>query len=190
MDEMFLEQMVKRGNAQKDMQRRIFVVLCGIAIIGLPNLFGASVVYMVTPVLVVLVALLVWILWRQSAKEYEYIYTEGSLDIDVIYGQSSRRHLVTFDCRACRMIVPCQTKRYEHEIFEKKYGKTIYACKGTPDEDTYVILGKVGDVDYRVFFEPNERLITAIHQYSPKNSLIAPKRVEKATEEEEEVEVL
>ena len=190
MDEMFLEQMVKRGNAQKDMQRRIFVVLCGIAIIGLPNLFGASVVYMVTPVLVVLVALLVWILWRQSAKEYEYIYTEGSLDIDVIYGQSTRRHLVTFDCRACRMIVPCQTKRYEHEIFEKKYGKTIYACKGTPDEDTYVILGQVGDVDYRVFFEPNERLITAIHQYSPKNSLIAPKRVEKATEEEEEVEVL
>ena len=64
MDEMFLEQMVKRGNAQKDMQRRIFIVLCGIAIIGLPNLFGASVVFMISPVLIVLVALLVWILWR------------------------------------------------------------------------------------------------------------------------------
>ena len=190
MDEMFLEQMVKRGNRQKDMQRRAFVVLCGIAILGLPTLFGSYVVYLVMPVLLVVVALMVWILWRQSAKEYEYIYTDGSLDIDVIFGQSTRRHLVTFDCRQCRMIVPSQTKRYENEIFEKKYGKTIYACKGTPDEDTYVILGKVGDVEYRVFFEPNEKLINAIHQYSPKNSLIAPKKVEKKEEEEEDIEVL
>ena len=32
MDEMFLEQMVKRGNAKKDMYRRILIVLCGIAV--------------------------------------------------------------------------------------------------------------------------------------------------------------
>ncbi len=184
MDEMFLEQMVKRGNAKKDMQRRLLVILCGIAVIGLPSLFGAYITYLITPVLVVMVALMVWILWRQSAKEYEYIYTDGSLDIDVIFGQSTRRHLVTFDCRACRMIVPSQTQRYQHEIFEKKYGKTIYACKGTPDEDTYVILGKVGEVEYRVFFEPNDRLINAIHQYSPKNSIIAAKKIE--TQEEAE----
>ena len=182
MDEMFLEQMVKRGDAKKDMYRRIFIVLCGIAVLGIPSLFGSYVSYLITPVLVVAVALIVWTLWRQSAKEYEYIYTDGSLDIDVIFGQSTRRHLVTFDCRMCRMIVPSQIEKYQHEIYEKKYGKTIYACKGTPDENTYVILGKVGEVDYRVFFEPNDKLIDAIHQYSPKNSIKAPKRIE--TEEE------
>lgn len=180
MDEMFLEQMVKRGNSKKDMQRRLLIVLCGVAVLGIPSMLGFNVFYMVMPVLVLAVALTIWILWRQSAKEYEYIFTDGSLDIDVIYGQSTRRHLVTFDCRMCRMIVPAYTERYAHEIFEKKYGKTIYACKGRPEEDTYVILGKVGDVEYRVFFEPNDKMIEAIHQYSPKNSIIAPKGIEAA----------
>lgn len=184
MDEMFLEQMVKRGNAKKDMYRRILIVLCGIAVLGLPSLFGYYISYLVTPVLLVAVALIVWTLWRQSAKEYEYIYTDGNLDIDVIFGQSTRKHLVTFDCRMCRMIVPAKTTKYQHEIYDKKYGKTIYACKGEPDEDTYVILGKVGDIEYRVFFDPNERLITAIHQYSPKNSIVATRKIEQAEQQE------
>ncbi len=184
MDELFLEQMVKRGDAKKDMYRRIFIVLCGIAVMGLPSLFGMYISYLVTPVLLVAVALVVWTLWRQTAKEYEYIYTDGNLDIDVIFGQSSRRHLVTFDCRMCRMIVPAQIQKYQHEIYEKKYGKTIYACKGKPGEETYVILGKVGDIDYRVFFDPNDKLINAIHQYSPKNSIVASRKIEKSEQKE------
>ena len=178
MDELFLGQMVKRGSAQKDTSRRILIVLCGLAVLAIPSLFGFYITYLVTPVLIVAIALVVWTLWRQTAKEYEYIYTDGSLDVDVIYGQTSRRHLVTFDCRQCRMIVPALIEKYKHEIFEKKYGKTIYACKGEPDENTYVILAKVGDIDYRVFFDPNEKLLNAIHTYSPKNSIIAPKKVE------------
>lgn len=178
MDELFLEQMVKRGSAKKDMQRRILIVLCGIAVLGIPSLFGFYISYLVTPVLIVAIALIVWTLWRQTAKEYEYIYTDGNLDIDVIYGQTSRRHLVTFDCRRCRMIVPALIEKYQHEIWEKKHGKTIYACKGEPNEETYVILARVGDIDYRVFFDPNEKLLNAIHTYSPKNSIIALDKTE------------
>ena len=73
MDELFLEQMVKRGSAKKDMQRRILIVLCGIAVLGIPSLFGFYLSYLVTPVLIVAIALIVWTLWRQTAKEYEYI---------------------------------------------------------------------------------------------------------------------
>ena len=55
----------------------------------------------------------------------------------------------------------------------------LSSCKGEPNEETYVILGKVGDVDYRVFFDPNEKLLNAIHTYSPKNSIVASKEIEK-----------
>ena len=182
MDEMFLEQMIKRGDAKHDWTVRIIMVISGIVICTVPFMISLVVAYYVTPVLILAVALVVWILWRRAAKEYEYIYTEGSLDIDVVYGRSTRQHLVTFDCRQCRMIVPALSKRYEHEIYDKKYDKTIYACAGKPEEDTYVILGKYAEKQYRVFFEPNEKMRQAIHQYSPKNTVMQSRQLEQKEE--------
>ena len=178
MDEMFLEQMVKRGSSKHDNMVRVLLVVCGVIICTIPFMFSLIVAYYVTPVVVMAVALVVWIMWRRAAKEYEYIFTDGSIDIDVIYGQSTRQHLATFDCRQCRMIVPAKMERYTHEIYDKKYDKTIYACVGEPDDNTYVILGQYMDKQYRVFFDPNERLKAAIHQYSPKNTVIAPQKIE------------
>lgn len=180
MDELFLEQMVKRGNKKRDLMMRIGIVICGLVICTVPSFLGMMVSYYVTPVLIMLVALVVWILWRRTAKEYEYIFTDGSLDIDVIYGQSTRKHLLTFDCRQCRMIVPAKEPRYEHQIYDDRFDKTLYACSGQVDENTYVIIGKVGEKKYRVFFEPNEQMQKAIHTYSPKNTVIAPKKLEEA----------
>lgn len=178
MDEMFLEQMVKRGTKQKDLQVRIAIVICGLIICIVPSLFSLVVTYYVTPVLLMLVALIVWIMWRRVAKEYEYIFTNGNLDVDVIYGQSTRQHLLGFDCRQCQMIVPANSKRYEHQIYEGKYDKTIYACPGKVEENTYVILVREKEKNYRIFFEPNERLKNAIKEYSPKNTIIEPRKIE------------
>lgn len=175
MDEKFIEQMVKRGSKQQDTRVRIAIVICALVIVSLPFVISLQLAYYIGPVLIVAMALVVWILWRRAAKEYEYIYTDGSLDIDVIYGQSTRLHLVTFDCRECRMIVPALTKRYEKEIFEKKYDKTIQAGAGKIAENTYVILGNVGTKQYRVFFEPNDVILEAIHTYSPRNTVVATK---------------
>ncbi|MCI8633805.1 MAG: hypothetical protein HFE64_10050 [Lachnospiraceae bacterium] len=171
MEGMFLEQMVKRGNKQQDSLMRVIIVVCALIIASLPFIISLSLAVYVGPVLIVVMALVVWILWRRVAKEYEYIYTDGNLDIDVIYGRSTRQHLVTFDCRQCRMIVPASIKRYEQEIYEKKYDKTIQAGTGKMTESTYVILGSVGDKQYRVFFEPNEALLEAIYTYSPRNTV-------------------
>lgn len=182
MDEMFLEQMVKRGTKEHDRTVRIIMVVSGVVICALPFMIDLMLSYYISPVMILAVALVVWILWRRTAKEYEYIFTDGSLDIDVVYSQSTRQHMATFDCRLCRMIVPADNKRYEHEIYDKKYDKTIYACAGKPDDKTYVILGKVGDKQYRVFFDPNEKLLNAIYQYSPKNTLLREKKIESETE--------
>ncbi len=171
MEGTFLEQMVKRGSKQQDRLMRIIIVICALIITSLPFIISLQLAAYIAPVLIVVMALVVWILWRRAAKEYEYIYTDGNLDIDVIYGRSTRQHLVTFDCRQCRMIVPASIKRYEQEIYEKKYDKTIQAGAGKITESTYVILGSVADKQYRVFFEPNEVLLDAIHAYSPRNTV-------------------
>ena len=121
MDDLYLEQMVKRGNAQKDRMMRVLLIICGLIVISIPFVVSLAFSYLVTPVIVMAVALVVWIMWRRVSKEYEYIFINGNLDIDVIYGRSTRRHLVTFDCRLCRMIVPADDPKAKKEE-EKKHG--------------------------------------------------------------------
>lgn len=169
MESLFLEQIVKKGTKKKDRISRILIVLSAIIICLLPTVIDISLTSLVTPVLITVLVLAVWILWRRVSREYEYIFTDGSLDIDVIYNRSSRVHLVTFDCSLCRLIAPATDERYQDQIYEKKYDKTIYAGKGEITDETYVIIGNIGNKQYRVFFDPNEKVLDAIYTFSPNN---------------------
>ena len=95
----FIEQMVKRGTKEKDRLHRAILIVCALIVLSIPWIIGFNAVYLVEPVLIMIVGLGVWILWRRTSKEYEYIYTEGAIDIDVVYGRSSRKHLFSIDAR-------------------------------------------------------------------------------------------
>ena len=181
MDDLYLDQMVKRGKEQKDRMMRVLLIICGLIVISIPFVVSLAFSYLVTPVIVMAVALVVWIMWRRVSKEYEYIFINGNLDIDVIYGRSTRRHLVTFDCRLCRMIVPADDPKAKKEE-EKKHDQTIMAIPDKPDSGTYVIAGQDADKQYLVYFQPNDRLLNAIAEYSPKNTVIR-RRIEEAEAE-------
>lgn len=171
MESLFLEQIVKKGTKQKDQVTRVVIVISALIICVLPSLINIRITGLVTPVVVTLMVLAVWILWRRASREYEYIFTDGSLDIDVIYNRSSRVHVVTFDCPFCRLIAPATDERYQKQIYEQKYDKTIYAGKGSITDETYVIIGNVGDKLYRVFIDPNEKILDAMYAFSPKNMI-------------------
>lgn len=53
--------------------------------------------------------------------EYEYTFTNGSVDIDAIYNASRRKDIKKFELEQVKMVVPKNSKRIEHESFRKKY---------------------------------------------------------------------
>ncbi|HCA33964.1 MAG TPA: hypothetical protein DEP00_02470 [Lachnospiraceae bacterium] len=173
--DVYYEQMVKRGTKKQDTTRRILIVISGIIICFLPFLLGASAVYIVEPVLLMVVALMVWIMWRRAAKEYEYIYTDGTLDIDVIYGKASRRHLVSFDLRKVELIAPALDPQVHAAIEKDKTSKKLLAIPDQPDQDTYVILGTYMKDMYVVYFQPEEELKRYIRRYAPRKAKIVLK---------------
>ncbi|MBE6729375.1 MAG: hypothetical protein E7568_03980 [Ruminococcaceae bacterium] len=86
----------------------------------------------------------VW-LTRQLNVEYEYIFTNGEIDVDLITNKSARKRLITFKCKDIDRI-----EKYTKGLpmFEKQqYDKKSIYCN-EKDSDTYCIsfkhrLGKV-----------------------------------------------
>lgn len=177
----FVEQMIKRGTKEKDNMKRFVIVLLGLIAIGIPFLLGPSVVYYAEPVVVLVAAFCVWIFWRRASQEYEYIYTDGNLDIDVIYGQTSRKHLVTFDARSVKIIAPANDPKAQAATRDKG-ATTIYACRGAVEDGTYVIVGEYRSKLYHVYFEPNARILKGIKTYAPAKSIIRPEDLLKKEE--------
>ena len=170
-EELFLEQMVRRGTDKEVLIKRILIVVSAVVIAVFPYALSVSVGYLIGPVLLVAMALVVWILWRRVYREYEYIFTDGNRDIDVIFNRSGRRHVATFDVKKARLIAPVDDEKNK-ALIEGRYQKVISADSGLHPEDCYVLLGEIGNQTCKLIFEPNEELLKAIKRYQPRNTIV------------------
>ncbi|MCF0135303.1 MAG: hypothetical protein HUJ69_02670 [Lachnospiraceae bacterium] len=177
--EVFVEQMIKKGSERSDMIRRIYLLVGGALILLLVVMLGYNAVILAGPVVLVMVALMVWILWRRVAQEYEYVYTEGNIDIDVVYSRTSRKHLFTLDLRKAVLIAPWGSPEAEKVLPGYKFDKTIYAIHDKPGENTYLVICEYLSRQTLVYFEPDSRILNHLKNYSPRNSVIRQEDLEK-----------
>ena len=163
MENVFLEQMVKREGTTMDWIKRIGMILgglilCGGSLVLLGSFFG---------IVLVVVVWFGWILWRRLNKEYEYIYTDGHLDIDCVYHRSTRRSMVSIDCREFEIIAPAESEQYK-KLFERKYDKELDAGRGGIRENTYIAICNREGNTLKMMFEPNDRILEAMKKYIPR----------------------
>ena len=170
-EELFLEQMVRRGTDKEVLIKRILLVISALVICVLPYAISLTAGYLAGPVIMIAAALAVWILWRRAYREYEYIFTDGTLDIDIIFNRSSRKHVASFDVKQARLIAPSDDEKNK-ALIEGKYEKTIYAGAGEITPSTYVLLGQLGDKTCKLYFDPTEELLKAIKHSAPRITLV------------------
>lgn len=96
--------------------------------------------------------------------EYEYINTNGEIDVDCIINKRDRQRMATFNCADIEDI-----KKYNPAIHKNKSsdGKDIYfAC--TPDENSYAIKIKHPKKGYyTIVFAPNEEFKESMKKFLP-----------------------
>lgn len=163
MDAVYLEQMVRREGTVMDWVKRIGMLLGGFIICALAMVFISS----FFPIIFVVVVWAIWILWRRLSREYEYIYTDGNLDIDCVYHRSNRRSMVSIDCKEFEIIAPAQDPSYQ-AVFNKKYDKVLDAGRGGIRDTTYIAICNREGNSLKMLFEPNERMLSAIKKYMPR----------------------
>lgn len=96
--------------------------------------------------------------------EYEYIITNGTMDVDKITAKSSRKRMTSFEL--------ANVERIEKYNINAKpvgnYKKTVIACNENDPSAYFMVVSKEGKGNELIVFSPNERIKGAIVKFVPK----------------------
>ena len=103
--------------------------------------------------------------WFYSKVEYEYIYFEKELDIDVIYSMQKRKHLKTYDLSQLEILAPAGS--YRLDSYKNREVKTKDFSTHFPENAKNVYVMYIGGSE-KVIFEPSEDLVKVIANIAPR----------------------
>ncbi len=162
--DIFCEYLVEKKSSSDKIKKHALTLAC---IIFLLAVFYFCV--LVKPRFVALVPIL-WggaifgtvVLRRNFAIEYEYIFTNGVLDIDVIKGRARRKNLVSIPCKSIEYMAPMRNnfstdRKIIDAIYNEKLGRKYY------------VNFTQGGVAHTLLFQPPEKILDNMKKYNPRN---------------------
>ncbi len=163
MDNTFIEQLVRQENKSKNILKKIGLIVLAIVL----SVAGLFILKTFFPIVFVVICFGTWFLLRRIDKEYEYIYTDGNLDIDCIYHRSMRKRMVSLDCKLFQIIAPADEPQYQAK-FNAKYDKVLNAGSGAVNSRTFIGIAKKDEKTLKLIFEPDERILESMKKYIPR----------------------
>ncbi|MCL2605007.1 MAG: hypothetical protein FWD90_11055 [Defluviitaleaceae bacterium] len=156
MGDVFKEQIIKRKPTARDFVFRVLLVAAAgliffLAMMFLPSfgvIFGFAAMFGA------------WYGMSFLNVEYEYVFTNGDLDIDVIYNKARRKRLFTGQVNNFEIMCHVDDKVHIGDFASAQ--ETRDYSSGESGENTYVFLTTQSGKRIKVIFEPNEKLLKAI----------------------------
>ena len=96
--------------------------------------------------------------------EYEYIVTNGVMDIDKIINKSSRKRLSSFDLSDVSRLEKYNAEQIAN--IDKKY--LVIACNPNIDDSYLMVYEKEGKKAEYLVFAPNQKMQGAVTKFLPK----------------------
>ncbi len=132
-------------------------VLCVVFILWTLFLEVATLNLAFTILIVIFIALIVY-LQHNKQTDFDYIYTNGVLEIDRISGGSKRKNLFTIDIEHLVVIAPSKTEPVMPYV-----GKRMKTLDCTSHEDvpyyTMILHNPAKDEDWKILWEPKEEFL-------------------------------
>lgn len=96
--------------------------------------------------------------------EFEYIITNGTLDIDKITNKSSRKRILSFELSQVTRL-----EKYNPAAISNINQKEIVVACNPQEADTYFISAdRTGKKSVNLIFSPNKKLQSAIEKFAPR----------------------
>ncbi len=168
--DVFIECLVKRKNTGKTITLKLLIVL-GVIVFSLIMFLFCAAFASVSFVFLLLIAGSVygaWWIFGRFNLEYEYIITNGEMDIDKIMGKQNRKRLITINFRDIEIMAPMGGE-HKREFENQSIPKTIDASVLKDAPGNYFIVTrnqKQGLV--RLIFTPDERVIKSAQAVAPR----------------------
>lgn len=102
--------------------------------------------------------------------EFEYIVTNGDLDIDKIISRRKRKRIFSASCKDFDVVARLNSDKYDNEARNIKNRIETVSSMQSPDV-YFVTLSYKGERTI-VFFEPDERMLNAFKTFIPRKVFI------------------
>jgi len=163
--DIFIEQIVARK------MRGIDYAFLVLALLGaVSGAFFISVIFPIAglvPIVVFAFCFGLYRLYQNFHVEFEYIFTNGELDIDRIVYKKRRKRLLTIDVRAFELLAPMR-KAYAHEFEQRREGANLLDIASSPRvEGRWFASFSKNGTRTLMTFQPNEQVLEAIVKYIP-----------------------
>lgn len=161
--ETYVEQIVNKTVTRQEVTTKN-ILLCLMIFFGMTTIFA---VHFLCPILFIVFGILYY---RQQCKintEYEYLFVEGTLDIDRVRFQSKRKKIASIDMPEILTVAPEGSQKalaYDHGQM------TVMRCgSGNPEAIPYIMIVRLKDKNrqVKIFWEPNEKLLEAMKNSIP-----------------------
>lgn len=182
MNDVYMEYMVKH---KKDMKSKMAVIgifafaailsilICMLIMFGAFALAGTGISQFAFSIGLVLIAFL-WYFAVFFAKkfdiEYEYILTNGSLDIDKIMSKSQRKRVISLDFSEIEICANIKDDAHNDAYKRGSENIKVYDMTGDiEDGGVYFVDFSNEGVRSRVLFQPTSRMMEAVRRFNPRN---------------------
>lgn len=157
--DVFVEQIVTIKKTGKDFVAYVGIVLLSIILMLIGYIFLTS-IFIAVAAAVIFGA---YKLFLRLNIEYEYIITNGTMDVDKIIAKSSRKRMISFDVSSIQRI-----EKY-NDVLPKNIEKDCLFFCNKNDENAFVVYYKEEGKQQKTFvFAPNEKVRETIKSILPK----------------------
>ncbi len=158
---------VKETKEDKNKKIAIYVILLNL-LVGSIGLSGT--IKLICAILLIVLGLFyLWYFSNNKNLEYEYDYTNGSLEIAKIIDNSKRKKVVTIESAEIRLVAAIGTNeslKYDHVQLK------TYDCSAHAEElKDYILVAhsEAKGNDFKVLFTPSEELLNAMERYNKRD---------------------
>ena len=125
--DIFTEHIVRKRKDIKDVFISIGLIAAAIVFSFITLMFLR---YLSSFGLLIIAGIIYGAYWLVSSRniEYEYIVTNGDLDVDIIVAQKRRKRLVSVHSRDISILAPVNDERFKREYEDVNIKKTIKAA--------------------------------------------------------------
>lgn len=156
MGDVFNEQIVKRQGNFQDTLKRIGISVLVVVIV----LISFALVQQIAIFITAAAIFGAFFLMSFLNKEFEYVFTNGELDMDVIYNRSRRKRLFSVMVKDIEVMAHIDDKSHESAFSTAQH---VFSChSGTSGPNTYAFLAVIKGKKSKVIFEPNDKMLKAI----------------------------
>ncbi len=165
----FVEEAVKVKESSQEKSKKIASIAITIILLYSTISLARGILIIISAILLIAFGIYTIILYTNKNIEYEYDYTNGSLEIAKIIDNSRRKKVVAVESSEIRLVAAIGTN--ESLKFDHVKLKT-YDCSAHDEEQKDYILVAHSEAkgdDFKVIFNPSEKLLSAMEKYNKRD---------------------